>query len=94
MLCASQTAQEFPDLQTAVASLCALWWQKELPGREQLVAQLTVYLCARALTSGANLPYFPFVPPHLVPRLLVGASAILLKLQGSHLGVLFGLPVQ
>ena len=49
---AAQMAQEWPDLQAAVSSLCMLWWQKELPGREQLVAQLTVYLCARALTSG------------------------------------------
>lgn len=51
----AQTAQEWPELQTAVSSLCQLWWLKELPGREQLVAQLTVYLCARALTSGQPL---------------------------------------
>ena len=52
---APQTAQEWPELQMAVSALCQLWWLKEMPGREQLVAQLTVYLCARALTSGPPL---------------------------------------
>jgi len=47
-----QTAQQHPELQTAVAALCVAWWQKGAPGREQLVAQLTVYLCARAVRSG------------------------------------------
>jgi len=54
-----QTAQQHPELQTAVAALCVAWWQKGAPGREQLVAQLTVYLCARAVRSGLILVDLP-----------------------------------
>ena len=48
-----QTVPRHPQLQSAVAALCVAWWQKGAPGREQLIAQLTVYLCAHALTYGA-----------------------------------------
>ena len=48
-----------------MASLCVAWWHKGAPGREQLVAQLTVYLCARAVRSGDPIK----LPPRCALRL-------------------------
>lgn len=39
-------------LQDAVVRLCCLWWQKELPGKADMVPQMVPYLLYQATISG------------------------------------------
>ncbi|KAL0041759.1 hypothetical protein WJX79_003625 [Trebouxia sp. C0005] len=40
------------ELQDAVVKLCCLWWQKELPGKADMVPQMIPYLLYQATVSG------------------------------------------
>lgn len=42
------------ELQDAVVKLCSLWWQKELPGRADMVPQMIPYLLFQATVSGVT----------------------------------------
>ena len=56
LLCSSvlymQMADGAGELQEAVVRLCSLWWQKELPGRGNMVPQMIPYLLYQATVSG------------------------------------------
>ena len=49
-----QMADGATELQDAVARLCCLWWQKELPGRAHMVPQMIPYLLYQATVSGSS----------------------------------------
>ena len=42
------------ELQEAVVRLCCLWWQKELPGKADMVPQMIPYLLYQATVSGTS----------------------------------------
>ena len=63
-----QMADGAAELQDAVVKLCCLWWQKELPGKADMVPQMIPYLLYQATVSGMHwegcpchvtLNYFP-----------------------------------
>lgn len=47
-----QMADGAGELQEAVVRLCSLWWQKDLPGRGNMVPQMIPYLLYQATVSG------------------------------------------
>ena len=47
-----QMADGAAELQEAVVRLCCLWWQKELPGKADMVPQMIPYLLYQATVSG------------------------------------------
>ena len=49
-----QMADGAAELQEAVVRLCCLWWQKELPGKADMVPQMVPYLLYQATVSGAT----------------------------------------
>ena len=53
--CEVQMADGAAELQEAVVRLCSLWWQKELPGRDNMVPQMIPYLLYQATVSGTLL---------------------------------------
>ncbi len=60
-----QAAAEWPDLQSAVATLCMGWWQAGAAGKEAIVAQTLPYFLVRALsTSAPILVWLAAVPSH------------------------------
>ncbi len=49
-----QMADGAAELQDAVVKLCCLWWQKELPGKADMVPQMIPYLLYQATVSGVH----------------------------------------
>lgn len=49
-----QMADGAAELQDAVVKLCSLWWQKELPGKADMVPQMIPYLLYQATVSGMH----------------------------------------
>ncbi len=49
-----QMADGAAELQDAVVKLCCLWWQKELPGKADMVPQMIPYLLYQATVSGTH----------------------------------------
>ena len=49
-----QMADGAAELQDAVVKLCCLWWQKELPGKADMVPQMIPYLLYQATVSGVQ----------------------------------------
>lgn len=49
-----QMADGAAELQDAVVKLCCLWWQKELPGKADMVPQMIPYLLYQATVSGMH----------------------------------------
>ena len=49
-----QMANGAAELQDAVVKLCCLWWQKELPGKADMVPQMIPYLLYQATVSGMH----------------------------------------
>lgn len=47
-----QMADGATEVQEAVVRLCCLWWQKELPGKADMVPQMIPYLLYQATVSG------------------------------------------
>lgn len=62
-----QMADGAAELQEAVVRLCCLWWQKELPGRADMVPQMIPYLLYQATVSGILSAFASCNEPALYP---------------------------